>query len=180
MNRAVRARRRLSAAEVEGFREGVAHRLVELRRRGTPDLLGEQALAQADAEIARGAHRSAEASLLQVHERLRRATEEIEVAERPRGLVSFVAPGPPDAPTPPDEDRLRNRILLLSRLASVRARSGGDVTGPLATLGAAARAIESGDRPAARRLVDRAANELEPRRVRDADRAEDAAAPGGR
>ena len=144
-----------------GFRAGVAHTLEERRRKGIPDLPGEEDLLEADRELARHALDAAEAILVRAHDRLLRAEPEREVSERPRGLVSFVAPGPPDEPTPPEEDRLRNRILLVTRLASVHDRSGGEVDEALILLRRATEALEAGDRVEATALVNAAAGRLD-------------------
>ncbi|HEV2166022.1 MAG TPA: hypothetical protein VGS23_03450 [Thermoplasmata archaeon] len=162
--------RRPTRAEVEGFREGVAHSLGVRRRHGDPDLPGEADLREADRELALGGLDAAESLLTRAHERLAAAEPEREVAERPRGLVSFVAPGPPDAPTPKEEDRLRNRLLLVTRLAQVRDPTGHEVAEALGLLRRAEAALDAGDRTGAKALVDAATGlldrSMDPRRTR--------------
>ncbi|MCI4357614.1 MAG: hypothetical protein L3J95_04510 [Thermoplasmata archaeon] len=170
MRRSPPPRHRLTEAEVAGFREGVAHALRERRRNGDPDPGSESDLAAADRELAAHSLRSAETLLVGIHDRLRAAQPETEVTDRPRGLVSFVASGPPDQPVPAEEDRLRNRILLVTRLAAVRRRSGAEVAETLATLASAFAALERGDRSTARSLVDAATDQIDRSVVRGSER----------
>jgi hypothetical protein len=150
-----------SEAELAGFREGMARALAERRTEARPEPEGEAELARADRALARHRLDEAEAILTRIHGRLQASEREFEVTERPRGLVGYVAPGPADDPAPPEEDRLRNRILLGLRLATVRARSGADPTAPLEALAKAAAALARGERPEAERFVEVAFRAIE-------------------
>ncbi len=132
----------------------MAQALSQRRAGDRADPEGESELAQAEEALAHHRLHEAEALLTRIHDRLESTAREFEVTERPRGLVGYVAPGPADDPAPPEEDRLRNRILLGLRLATVRSRSGADMTGPLEALAKAAAALACGARPEAERFLE--------------------------
>ncbi|HEV2428709.1 MAG TPA: hypothetical protein VGV64_02550 [Thermoplasmata archaeon] len=153
--------RRIARSELEGFWAGVARRLEDRRRDGAADLEGERELRQAGEWLRSGDLGSAERLLTDLDRRLRRAVPERMVSERPRGLVGYVTKDPAEAPTPPEEDRLRNRLLLLGRLATVQRARGSGIERALALLREASAALESGDRERAQRRGDEAARALE-------------------
>jgi hypothetical protein len=157
----VSERARPTRAELEGFRAGVAHALALRRQDGTADAEAERSLRAADAQLRAGKLSEAERTLLAIDQRLRSATPERELAEYPRGLLSYTPTDGPESPTPPEDDPLRNRLLLLRRLAAVRASQGRPV-GPIhERLDEAERALEAGRRDEAKRLGEAAHGALE-------------------
>ena len=154
-------RPRSTRAELEGFRAGIAHALALRREQGVQDEESERSLAEADGQLRDRRLPEAERTLLDIDRRLRHASPERELSEFPRGLVSYTPTDGPESPTPPEDDPLRNRLLLLRRLAAVRASQGRPVDGILRTLSEADRALASGDRKGAKRLGDAAHATLE-------------------
>jgi len=157
----VSERRRPTLDELEGFRAGLAHALALRRREGTPDEEAERSLEEADRQLR--AHRltDAERTLVEIDRRLLHASPERELSEFPRGLVSYTPTDGPESPTPPEDDPLRNRLVLLRRLAALRASQGREVARILDTLAQAERALDAGDRTMAKRLGEAAHGELE-------------------
>ena len=154
-------RRTRTGAELDGFREGLVHALADRRRQGLIDPTADRWLHEADEALARGALEDAERTLLALDRRLREATPERELAEYPRGLVAYTPTDGPEAPTPPEEDPIRNRLMLLERLADVRASQGHDVDSARRTLREAEAHLAAGDRAGARRIGEGAQAELE-------------------
>lgn len=151
-----------SAPELEGFLAGLTDALERRRRSGLPDPEGESELARAARLLERGRLIEAETALEAVDQRERDRHPEPVVSQPPRGLLGYRAIGPSEVPTPEEEDRLSNRLLLLERLAGVRARSGADVDRALAVLREARAALAKGDRSGASRRLDQALDVLEP------------------
>ena len=171
MRRAGTRTGRPSPAELEGFRTGIAHGLSLRRARGEADLEGETALAEADRAIAQREYGRAESILAAVDDRLRESEPETELSERPRGLVRYVGRGPPGDPVPLGEDRLNNRILLATRLATLeRGPSDGPRSEVLEALVRAAEALRSGDRASAEALCEEAWRRLDRREEPDPGR----------
>lgn len=77
-----------------------------------------------------------------------------EVTEWPRGLVDYTPTGPPERTPSTEEDRDLNRLRIASRLLGFARAQGRPVDEPIRRLREADRAFRSGDRAAARRLVD--------------------------
>jgi hypothetical protein len=157
----VSERRSPSLEELEGFRAGIAHALSIKRTEGTADEQAERSLREADRLLSERRLPEAERALLAIDRRVRRSTPERELAEYPRGLLSYTPTDGPESPTPPEEDALRNRLLLLRKLATVRASQGRPVEGILRTLSDAERVLDAGDRVLAKRLGEAAHAELE-------------------
>lgn len=155
------ARRELSRAELDGFHAGLAHLLARRRETGRSDPKSERALREAERLLAEGDLARAERSLLALSAELKAAEPEPIVDPRPRGLVGYRPIGPPEVPTPPEEDRLPNRLLLLQRVAGLRASQGRDVEAARARLVEAERHLREGRRAAATEALDRAAEELD-------------------
>ena len=93
-----------------------------------------------------------------------------EVTQWPRGLVDYVPARTEDAVPDPEEDRLRNRLLLAARLAGILERRGVNVEPLRSDLRSAEEASRRGDRESALRAVDRLLAALD-RALADADRA---------
>lgn len=152
-----------TAAEIEGFLEGVEHR----RRDLAPDdpsisaRIGAARRAIAGRDWAR-----AHELLVRVDEELAALRPEGALRERPRGLVGFTTRGPAEGPPDPEEDALTNRIVLVQRLLAVRRASGWPVDPWVRELGEAEAARRAGDLSRARRLVDKVHSELEARGTR--------------
>lgn len=142
------------ADEIEGFLVGVAHRVAAVAE-------PERAVLLADLERARAARdagdlATAEATLLTLERRMDELEGEPELAEFPRGLVGYVPLGDRGHATPPEEDPLRNRVVLIERLRDVRASAGWEVEPSSVLLREARAALDAGDRTTARARVDRA------------------------
>ena len=155
-------------AELEGYRAGLAHALALRRAGGAADEEGERALREIDHALQARRYEEAEERMLALDRRLRAATPGRELAQYPRGLVSYTPTDGPESPTPPEEDPVSNRLILIRRLADVRASQGQAVEGVLRTLVEADQALELGDRAAAKRLGEAAQTELEAAAVRPA------------
>ena len=84
-----------------------------------------------------------------------------EVTQWPRGVVSYVPRGPEDEVPDPEEDRLRNRLLLAGRLIGVLRTEGRNVEPHLRELRAIERAVREGDRAGATIRADRLLGELD-------------------
>lgn len=93
-----------------------------------------------------------------------------EVTQWPRGLVDYVPARTAEAVPDPEEDRLRNRLLLAARLAGILERRGVNVEALRADLRSAEAARERGDRDGALAAADRLLAALD-RALADADRA---------
>jgi hypothetical protein len=166
----VSERRAPTLDELEGFRAGLAHALFLRRRDGTPDEEAERSLEEADRQLRSRRLPEAERTLVAIDHRLLHASPERELSEFPRGLVSYTPTDGPESPTPPEDDPLRNRLLLLRRLAALRASQGRPVDGILDTLLEAEHALDAGDRTTAKRLGESAHTELEAPSDRSSDR----------
>lgn len=144
--RAHRADPHPEPAEVEGYLEGVRHRLAhtdpERRRRLAPAL--EVAVDLLRAGDTAGTMRELQA----IDDEL--LDEEPELTELPRGLVGYVPKGGAGVPISEDEDPLRNRLILLGRIATILARGGRDCTGAIQELTEADAALGRGERGEAR------------------------------
>ena len=88
---------------------------------------------------------------------------ESEVTNWPRGLVSYVPSGAPEALPSPEEDRTANRLALAARLLGVLRARGADVTGELADLRAAEQTFQRHDPARAAAMVDRLLGRIEAR-----------------
>lgn len=144
------------ADELEGYLEGVRRRVGERRALGPidPDWVrrlsdAEQALRAGDLEVADRILRALDAVL----DSLR---EEVELTERPRGLVGYVPRGNRGVPPGPEEEALANRIRLVVRLLAVRESEGLVLEEARRGLERARQAYAAGDRATARLEVDRA------------------------
>ncbi len=149
--------------EIEGFLEGVTHRLRGLPEPPRRDL--EADLGRAREAFALGALVETERILLDLEVRADAIEGEPELSEWPRGLVGYVPKGERGHATSDEEDPLSNRLRLIGRLAAVRRSQGRDVSRAEALLGEADAALRAGDRRSARRRVDEAHAllEVEPR-----------------
>jgi len=78
-----------------------------------------------------------------------------EVTQWPRGVASYVPRGPEDAVPDPEEDRLRNRLLLAGRLIALLQAEGRNVEPYLQELRSMQRALQDGDRTGASNRVER-------------------------
>jgi hypothetical protein len=147
--------------DLEGYVVGVRRRIEERRAEGAipPDL--ERDLAVAESMLRAGDLAGADAELRRLDERIDALTPEVEMTDRPRGLVGFRTTGEPGVPLGREEDPIANRWVLVGRLATIRESQGHDVAEARRLLAEAERAYEAGDRPGARRAVDRAHGLLE-------------------
>jgi hypothetical protein len=150
--------------ELEGFGTGLAHALELRRRRGAPLPAAERLLLEAERQMARGNLVGAEASYAEVDDLLAASESELELTERPRGLVAYVGRGPQGIEPPREEEAVSNRLTLVHRLFAVRRAAGVAVDDLLPLLEAAEQAYRSGDRRKARELGDRVHAELDRRR----------------
>jgi hypothetical protein len=142
--------------DLEGYLTGVRIRLTERRAAGDVDASLDRELARAEAALQSGALDVADQLLRALDERLDALTPEVEMLDRPRGLVGFTTVGDPGIPMGAEEDPIANRLILVGRLATLRASQGREVGLALRLLAEARQAHTAGDRPAARRAVDRA------------------------
>jgi hypothetical protein len=149
------------AAELEGYLEGVARRLAERRRDGTPSPELEARWAEAKATFRRRDGEATDRILRGIDAELDALHVEQELTEIPRGLVGYTPKGDRGAPPGPEEEPLANRLRLLVRLAALRQASGHDVGAALAGLARAQAAYAAGDRVLARREADDAHRRLE-------------------
>ncbi|MCI4330049.1 MAG: hypothetical protein L3J80_04185 [Thermoplasmata archaeon] len=151
--------------ELTGFLEGVRHRLLERRRKGTPLPDLEQRLASAQAAIVARRFGDAERILLEVSEHLDRDETEPELNEFPRGLIRYDAGTDRGVPTPEDEEPVANRLTLMERLLTVSASEGVNIVDLRATLVLARAEYAVGDRRRAKELGEKVLTELELRRA---------------
>ncbi len=167
--------RRPHPGELEGYLEGVRHRIAALDPAAS---LSAELLAQweeAQSAFRHGALARAERLLRAIDEVLDAGREEIEVFQRPRGLVGYRTTGEREVPVPSEEDPLANRLRLLSRLCALRASQGRGTEIARNALAEARSALERGDPASARRALDRALDDLEgprPERPRRTGRAD--------
>lgn len=140
--------------ELDGYATGVALRLEERRRAGTPVPEGERLLTQGRASLARRDFAAADRSLRAADALVDAATPEDVVSQAPRGLIRYDGPGGPERATPREEDNLANRALIAQRLLAVRRSQGHPVEPLVGKLREAEDAYSNGDRARARRLID--------------------------
>jgi hypothetical protein len=145
--------------EVEGFLDGVAHRVASAPSDHRASWGAE--LARARRLLASGDLVGTAAVLTALDQVIDAYEGEPELAQFPRGLVGYLPVGDRGHPTPVEDEPIANRLKLLGRLLEVRRSEGRNVDGPLATLREAELAYRSGDRTAARRLGDEAHRTLE-------------------
>ncbi len=148
-------------AEVEGFLEGVRHRLKRRREAGTPDVDAERLFEEAQAATRRGDWPLAEERLHAADARLDAAEPERALSEWPRGLVGYVPRGEVGVPPEREEEPIANRLLLVHRLLEVRRSEGWNVEALYRLLAAAEEAYRAGDRARARALGDEVHRRLE-------------------
>jgi hypothetical protein len=147
--------------ELEGFLEGVATRLHLRAKEGRPEPEAQELLARARRALDSGSLADAESHLVAASRRLDAGESELELSERPRGLVDYVPRGDRGRPPERGEEPLSNRLLIVQRLYSVVAASGRPVGNLATTLARAERAYVAGDRGLARRLCDEVHAELD-------------------
>jgi hypothetical protein len=157
--------RRSRAAELEGFRVGLVHRLETRRRAGRPHPEAERELVRGTAALERGNWSEAEAALTEADDLLDRDEPEPELRERPRGLVGYVPrDGDWGAPTPREEEPLANRLVLVQRLLTIRRAHGDPMDDLVSLLREAEAAYLRGEFVVARERINRvhrALDELE-------------------
>ena len=142
--------------DLEGYFVGVGRRIAERRTEGELDASFNAELAKARAALNGGRLEEADRILRALDARLDVLTPEMEMLDRPRGLVGYTPIGDRGVPPSIEEEPLANRIRLVARLASLRESEGRDVRAARRHLADARSAYESGDRPAARRSLDEA------------------------
>jgi len=86
-----------------------------------------------------------------------------EVTQWPRGLAGYVPSEVPDGTPDPEEDRVRNRLLLAARLVGVLRAGGAPVETEVVRLRAAEATLRAGDRARAAAEVDRLLGDLDRR-----------------
>ena len=145
--------------ELEGYLVGVARRLEELEV-AEPPLTA--ALAEARRSLRAGRLADADRQLRAIDAALDRRRPEMEMLDRPRGLVGYTPKGDRGVPPGPEEEPLQNRLRLVGRLASLREAEGHEVGEARRLLTEAQRAYDAGDRATARRRVDDAHRILDP------------------
>ncbi len=148
-------------SEVEGFLEGVLHRLQRRRTTGEPDVEAERLAEEARTLIRRGEWALAEERLRAADDRLRAAEPERALSEWPRGLVGYVPRGPVGLPPDREEEPVANRLLLVHRLLELRRSEGWPVEALVARLAEAEAAYRAGDRGRARAIGDEVHRQLE-------------------
>jgi hypothetical protein len=147
--------------ELWGFLTSVEHRLAARRRAGHAEPEWEAKARRARTFAEAGRWSQAERLMRTVDAHLRSTEPEAELREFPRGLVGYVPQGERGAPTPEEEDALRNRVAIASRLLDLRRGEGYDVTEPWRELRDAEAALRAGDRRTARQRCDAALGALE-------------------
>ncbi|HTT26758.1 MAG TPA: hypothetical protein VMH90_07355, partial [Thermoplasmata archaeon] len=113
--------------DLEGYLVGVRRRVGERRTAGTIDPALGAELRAAEASLRAGELAEADRRLRRLDARLDELTPEVEMTDRPRGLVGFRTVGDPGVPPGPEEDPLANRLVLVGRLAAVRESQGRPV-----------------------------------------------------
>lgn len=81
----------------------------------------------------------------------------------PRGVVSYVPRGPEESAPDPEEDRVRNRLLLAGRLIGLLRSRGAEVDRHVRELRSIERTFREADRADAAARVDRLLGELDAR-----------------
>ena len=142
--------------DLEGYFVGVARRVEERRAEAPLEPAVDTELKAARAALDAGRLAEADERLRALDGLLDARTPEMEMLDRPRGLVGYVPLGDRGVPPESEEEPLANRIRLVGRLASLRASEGTDVREARRELARAQAAYDAGDRPAARAAVDRA------------------------
>ncbi|MCI4368157.1 MAG: hypothetical protein L3K09_01145 [Thermoplasmata archaeon] len=156
--------RRRSREELSGLLEGVRHRLAEFERRSGTASADRKVLGEARRSIEHGRLEEAEAALIALDRRIPRE-EEVELMQKPRGLVGYVPRGSKGAPPAREEEPLSNRMTLLQRIYALQQSRGHDVEPLLPDLHAAERAYARGEWGLVKQICDRvlgALEELEP------------------
>ena len=151
-------------SEVEGFLEGVRHRLRSRREAGlaVPDL--ERRLVSAEASLSASDLTRTERILLEISGRLDEDEEEPELSEFPRGLIAYDAGTDRGVPTPEEEEPIANRLRIVDRLLAVAAAEGLAVDELRTLLGRARGAYDGGDRRQAKELGEQVLALLDERR----------------
>lgn len=86
-----------------------------------------------------------------------------EVTQWPRGLLDYVPSGAADGTPDPEEDRVRNRLLLAGRLVGLLRSRGAAVDAEVALLREAEETLRRGDRAEAAERADRLLGDLDRR-----------------
>jgi hypothetical protein len=150
--------------ELEGFRDGLAHRAERHRREGRSVDRAETELRRAADALAHRRWADAEAALLAADDLLDALEPEMDLRERPRGFVDYrPRDGDPGVPPERDEEPIANRLLLVQRLLGLRRAQGVPVDDVVRTLREAEVAYARGDRELSRRAIDRAHRLLDER-----------------
>jgi hypothetical protein len=156
--------------ELEGFVEGVRHRLQERREAGRPLPDLERRLTAANGAIVAGDVAGAERILLTISDRLDEDETEPELLQFPRGLIAYDAGSDRGVPTPEDEEPVGNRLKIVERLLAVAAREGVEVADLQQELSAARMQNVDGDWRSARDRGERILDTLDRRRAARAPR----------
>ena len=90
-----------------------------------------------------------------------------EVTQWPRGVVDYVPSGREESLPGPEEDAVRNRLLLANRLVSVLRSRGVDTDRFVRELTDVERSLRRGDRTDAAARIDRLLGELDVRLAAD-------------
>ncbi|MCI4367917.1 MAG: hypothetical protein L3K08_09200, partial [Thermoplasmata archaeon] len=136
-----------TAEDLEGYLVGVERRVAERKADGTGAPSLEADLARARSALRGGDLVEADRRLRDLDERLDAILPEVEMTDRPRGLVGFRTVGDPGVPLGREEDPIANRLLLVGRLATIRDSQGIDVREARRLLAEAEAAYRDGDRP---------------------------------
>ena len=151
-------RPRLSRAELEGYVEGLRARL-RAAESPRPDV--ESILRDAGAALEHGELAEAERLLQQADAAIGPRRTDVEIFQRPRGLVGYRSSTGPEEPVTLDEEPLANRMLIVGRLLAVQQSRGAEVGGLVARLHGAEAAYRAGDRATAKRETDAVHEALE-------------------
>ena len=151
-----RPTRRPDRDELEGYLVGVGRRLEEVRSAGQPDPDLEATLRKARVAVHANALDEADRLLRSIDAALDARRPEMEMLDRPRGLVGYTPIGDRGVPPGPEEEPLANRMRLVARLASLRESEGRDVGTARRHLREADAAYRAGDLAVARRCLDAA------------------------
>jgi hypothetical protein len=84
-----------------------------------------------------------------------------EVTQWPRGLLDYVPSGATDGNPDPEEDRVRNRLLLAGRLIGLLGSRGVNVDAELSVLRDVEEMFRRGDRAGTAERADRLLGELD-------------------
>ena len=151
-------RPRLSRAELEGYAEGLR---VRLRAAGAPRPDVHELLRDADAALRNGKLAEADQLLRQADAAIGPRRTDVEVFQRPRGLVGYRSSTGPEGTVTLEEEPLANRMLIVGRLLAVQKSRGAEVGALVARLHRAEAAYRAGDRATAKRETDAVHEALE-------------------